>query len=45
MAAYTLPRRELLRLCGAAGAACLPGASGMAENLAPVETAFDHLIR
>jgi len=44
MAAYTLPRRELLRLCGAAGAACLLGATGMAETLTPAETAVDHLL-
>lgn len=44
MTAYTLPRRELLRLCGAAGAACLLGATVMAENLASAETAADHLL-
>lgn len=44
MAAYTLPRRELLRLCGAAGAACLLGVTGMAENLTPAEDALDHLL-
>lgn len=44
MAAYTLPRRELLHLCGAAGAACLLGVTGMAENLTPAETAVDHLL-
>ena len=44
MAAYTLPRRELLRLCGAACAACLLGATGMAENLTPAENAGDHLL-
>lgn len=44
MAAYTLPRRELLRLCGAGCAACLLGATGMAENLTPAETAVDHLL-
>lgn len=44
MAAHILPRRELLRLCGAAGAACLLGVTGMAENLTPAETAVDHLL-
>lgn len=44
MAVYTLARREMLRLCGAAGAACLLGATGMAENLAPAEVAVDHLL-
>lgn len=44
MTAYTMPRRELLRLCGAAGAASLLGRIGMAENLAPAETAADHLL-
>lgn len=44
MDAYTLPRRELLRLCGAAGAACLLGATGMADNLASAENAVDHLL-
>ena len=44
MAAYTLPRRELLRLCGATGAAYLLGATGMAENLTPAEDAVDHLL-
>ena len=44
MAAYTLPRRELLRLCGAGCVACLLGATGMAENLTPAETAVDHLL-
>lgn len=44
MAAYILPRRELLRWCGAGCVACLLGATGMAENLTTAENAVDHLL-
>ncbi len=45
MDTYFLTRRELMRLCGAAGASCLfGGAMSVGENLVPARTAVDHLL-
>ena len=45
MAAYTLTRRELLRLGGGAGASCLLGRTmRAAEQLVPAAAAVDHLL-